>query len=138
MAKFILFFFAVLVFILTGCATTEKIAEGIATKNVTGNGTFVQSSVGIDPESKIPGIHTTFVSGDLATAKSGTNSIMYRSESTGSIWNAKSITKKQFVSITMTDTGDVGDVIRAVSDVLRAAMETANEEAAEPSSVSPE
>ena len=106
--------------VLTGCSSMDRIAEGIATKNVTGNGTFVKSVVGIDPDSKIPGIHTTFVSGDYASAKSGTNSILYRSESTGSIWNAKVLTKKQFVSITLVDSGDVGDVIRAVSDVLRA------------------
>ena len=116
--------------VLTGCGTTERIAEGIATKNVTGNGTFVKSVVGIDPDSKIPGIHTTFVSGDYASAKSGTNSILYRSESTGSIWNAKVLTKKQFVSITLVDDGNVGDVIRAVSDVLRAAHNP--EESAEP------
>lgn len=112
---------------LAGCSTTERIAEGIATKNVTGNGTFIKTNVGIDPDSKIPGIYTTFVSGDYASAKSGTNSILYRSESTGSVWNAKSLTKKQFVSITLVDDGNVGDVIRAVSDVLRAATQSTTE-----------
>ena len=128
MVKFNFFILAAaLVFILTGCSTTEKLADGIATKNVTGNGTFIKTNVGIDPDSKIPGIYTTFVSGDYASAKSGTNSILYRSESTGSIWNAKSLTKKQFVSITLVDEGNVGDVIRAVSEVLRAAVENAKE-----------
>ena len=122
---------------LTGCSTTERIAEGIATKNVTGNGTFIKTNVGIDPDSKIPGIYTTFVSGDYASAKSGTNSILYRSESTGSIWNAKSLTKKQFVSITLVDDGNVGDVIRAVSDVLRAATEAKEDPADVPASAEP-
>ena len=135
--KHIIFLAAVLVFILTGCSTTEKLAEGIATKNVTGNGTFIKTNVGIDPDSKIPGIYTTFVSGDYASAKSGTNSILYRSESTGSIWNAKSLTKKQFVSITLTDTGDVGDVIRAVSEVLRAATENKEDPADDSASAEP-
>lgn len=130
MKHIILAIAAALTIVLTGCSTTEKIAEGVATKNVTGNGTFIKTNVGIDPDSKIPGIYTTFVSGDYASAKSGTNSILYRSESTGSIWNAKSLTKKQFVSITLVDTGDVGDVIRAVSDVLRAAGGEPNEEVA--------
>ena len=125
--KHTIFILAALVFLLTGCSTTEKLAEGISTKNVTGNGTFIKTNVGIDPDSKIPGIYTTFVSGDYASAKSGTNSILYRSESTGSIWNAKSLTKKQFVSITLVDEGNVGDVIRAVSEVLRAAVENAKE-----------
>lgn len=121
-------FAAVAACVFTACSTTERIAEGIATKNVTGNGTFIKTNVGIDPDSKIPGIYTAFVSGDYASAKSGTNSILYRSESTGSIWNAKSLTKKQFVSITLVDTGDVGDVIRAVSDVLRAASDSKSED----------
>ena len=123
MKYIVLFLAAAAVLFMAGCSTTERIAEGIATKNVTGNGTFIKTNVGIDPDSKIPGIYTTFVSGDYASAKSGTNSILYRSESTGSIWNAKSLTKKQFVSITLVDDGNVGDVIRAVSDVLRAASE---------------
>ena len=121
MKKFKLFLAALAVAMVTGCATTEKIAEGIAVKNVSGNGTFVKSAVGLNTETKIPEISTIFVSGDYSSAKSGTNSILYRSESTGSIWNAKVATKKQFVSITLVDTGDVGDVIRAVSEVLRAA-----------------
>ena len=120
-----LFIAALFASLAIGCSTTERIAEGIATKNVTGNGTFIKTNVGIDPDSKSPGIYTTFVSGDYASAKSGTNSILYRSESTGSVWNAKSLTKKQFVSITLVDDGNVGDVIRAVSDVLRAAQGSA-------------
>ena len=108
--------------LLTGCATTEKLAEGIAVKNISGNGTFAKNSIGLNPETKIPEISSTFVSGDYSSAKAGTNSILYRSESSGSLWNAKVLTKKQFVSITLVDTGDVGDVIRAVSEVLRAAQ----------------
>jgi hypothetical protein len=118
------------VLVLSGCATTEKLAEGISVKNISGNGTFAKNSIGLNPETKIPEISSTFVSGDYSSAKSGTNSILYRSESTGSIWNAKVLTKKQFVSITLVDTGDVGDVIRAVSEVLRAAQSP--EEAVEP------
>ena len=121
MKQSILALIAVSALFLTGCATTEKIAEGISVKNISGNGTFIKTNVGIDPDSKIPGVYTTFVSGDYSSAKAGTNSILYRSESTGSIWNAKVSTRKQFVSITLVDTGSVGDVIRAVSDVLRAA-----------------
>jgi len=121
MERIKIFIMALGVAILTGCSTTEKLAEGIATKNINGNGTFFKSSVGINAETKTPEISSVIVNGDYSSAKSGTNSILYRSESTGSIWNAKVATRKQFVSITLVDTGDVGDVIRAVSDVLRAA-----------------
>lgn len=107
--------------VLTGCNTTEKLAEGIATKNINGNGTFFKSSVGINAETKTPEISSIIVNGDYSSAKSGTNSILYRSERTGSIWNASVTTEKKFVSITLENGSNVGDVIRAVSEVLRAA-----------------
>ena len=107
--------------LLTGCAATEKWAEGIAVKNVSGNGTFIKSSIGIDPDNKIPGVHTTFVSGDLATTKAGSNSVTYREEVSASTWNAKAITRKRFLSITLTEDGKVEEAIRAVSDVLKSA-----------------
>ena len=110
--------------ILTGCAATEKWAEGIAVKNVSGNGTFMKSVVGIDPDSKIPGVHTTFVSGDLATTKSGTNNVTYREELSTSIWNAKCTTRKRFLAITLTDEGKVEEAIKAVSDVLKSVSGT--------------
>lgn len=119
---------------LAACTTTERIAEGIAVKNVSGNGTFVKSAVGLNTETKIPEISTIFVSGDYSSAKSGTNSVTYREESNASIWNAKSITKKRFLSITLVDEGKVEKAIKAVADVLHEAApapETADEGAEE-------
>lgn len=107
--------------LLVGCSTTERIAEGISVKNVSGNGTFVKSSAGLNTETKIPEISTIFVSGDYSSAKSGTNSVTYREESNASIWNAKSITKKRFLSITLVDEGKVEKAIKAVADVLHEA-----------------
>ena len=106
---------------LAACTTTERLAEGIAVKNVSGNGTFVKSAVGLNTETKIPEISTIFVSGDYSSAKSGTNSVTYREESNASIWNAKSITKKRFLSITLVDEGKVEKAIKAVADVLHEA-----------------
>lgn len=103
------------------CATTERIAEGIAVKNLSGNGTFAKSSVGLNTETKIPEISTIFVSGDYSSSKSGTNSVTYREETSCSVWNAKSVTKKRFLSITLTDDGKVEKAIRAVADVLHEA-----------------
>ena len=120
--KRIKFFLAALaIAMVTGCATTEKLAEGIAVKNVSGNGTFAKNSIGLNPETKIPEISTIFVSGDYSSAKSGTNSVTYREESNASIWNAKSITKKRFLSITLVDEGKVEKAIKAVADVLHEA-----------------
>ena len=115
--------FTVCLVLLTACTATEKWAEGLAVKNVSGNGTFFKSNIGIDPDSKIPSITTTVVNGDLATSKAGSNSVTFREKFSGSIWNAKAISKERFLSITMTDDGKVDEAIRAVSEVLRAALD---------------
>lgn len=106
--------------LLTGCAS-QTIAQGLVTKNVSGNGTFIDTHLGLNTDTKIPEIRTLFVSGDLATNKAGTNQISYREESSASVWNSSSVTRKRFLSITLTDSADVPAVIRAVSEVFRAA-----------------
>ena len=113
---------------LTGCAT-EKIAESLSTKNTSGNGTVVDTHIGINADNKIPEIRSLFIPGDLATTKSGTNAITYREESSASVWNASSITKKRFLSITLTNRGDVPEAIKAVAEVFKTA-ETRGTEAA--------
>ena len=106
--------------LLTGCAT-EKIAEGITTKNVSGNGTVIESHIGINTDTKIPELKTIFISGDIATVKAGTNAVSYREESSASVWNASSVTKKRFLAITLTDAGDVPAAIKAVAEVFKTA-----------------
>ena len=103
--------------LLSGCAT-EKIAEGLSVKNTSGNGLVVDSHIGINADNKVPELRTLFISGDIATVKAGTNSISYREESSASVWNASSITKKRFLAITLTDGGDIPATIKAVADVL--------------------
>lgn len=39
--------------ILSGCAY-ETVAKGITAKNVSGNGTVINSHIGLDPDTKIP------------------------------------------------------------------------------------
>ena len=107
--------------VLSGCKATETLASGITTKNVSGNGTVIDSRIGIDPDTKIPGLKTVFVSGDFATVKAGTNQVSYREESSASIWNASSVTKKRFLAITLTNKGDVPGAIKAVAEVLKQA-----------------
>lgn len=106
--------------VLTGCAT-ETIAQGITTKNLSGNGTVIDSHVGINADNKIPELRTVFISGDIATVKAGTNAVSYREESSASVWNASSVTKKRFLSITLTDAGNVPAAIRAVAEVFKTA-----------------
>lgn len=111
---------------LSGCAT-ETIAKGLTTKNTSGNGTVVDTHIGINTETKIPEVRTLFISGDFATVKAGTNAVSYREESSASVWNASSITKKRFLSITLTDPGDVPAAIRAVAEVFKTAEAEAQE-----------
>ncbi len=110
--------------LLTGCKATETLAAGITTKNVSGNGTVVDSRIGIDPDTKIPALKTVFISGDFATVKAGTNQVSYREESSASIWNASSVTKKRFLAITLTEAGDVPAAIKAVAEVFKTAEST--------------
>ena len=105
---------------LCGCAT-EKIAEGLVTKNVSGDGLGIDSHIGINADNKIPEIRTLFISGDFDTVKAGTNAVSYREESSASVWNASSITKKRFLRITLTDNGDVEAAIKAVAEVFKTA-----------------
>ena len=120
-----LFIPVVALVLLTGCKATETLAAGITTKNVSGNGTVVDSRIGIDPDTKIPALKTVFISGDFATVKAGTNQVSYREESSASIWNASSVTKKRFLAITLTEAGDVPAAIKAVAEVFKTA-ESAN------------
>ena len=106
--------------LLAGCAT-ETLAQGITTKNTSGNGTVIESHIGLNTETKIPELKTLFVSGDIATVKAGTNAISYREESSASVWNAQSVTKKRFLAITLTDTGDIPNAIKAVAEVFKTA-----------------
>ena len=121
MRKIIIFpALAGLVALLSGCAT-ETIAQGITTKNVSGNGTVIDSHVGLNTDTKIPELRIVFISGDIATTKSGTNAVSYREESSSSVWNASSVTRKRFLSITLTDGGDVPKAIVAVAEVFKEA-----------------
>ena len=117
MRKIKLFIPAFALVLLSGCVS-EKIAEGITTKNVSGNGTVIDSHVGLNMDNKIPELRTVFISGDIATVKAGTNAVSYREESSASVWNASSVTKKRFLAITLTDSGDVPAAIKAVAEVF--------------------
>ena len=105
-------------FFLASCTGLEKIAEGISEKNLSGNGTFISSHLGLNENTKIPEIKTTFISGDMASVRSGTNAISYRQESSSSIWNAESITEKRFLSITLSGKEDVSKVIRSLEKIF--------------------
>lgn len=109
---------AALPFLLSSCTGLEKIAEGIREKNLSGNGTFISSHLGLNENTKIPEIKTTFISGDMASVRAGTNAVSYRQERSSSIWNAESITEKRFLSITLSEKEDVSKVIRSLEKIF--------------------
>lgn len=100
-----------------GCAS-ETIAGGLTTKNISGNGTVIDSHIGVDTDTKIPELETVFISGDFATVKAGTNAVTYREESSASVWNASSITKKRFLCITLTDRSNMSEALNALSKFI--------------------
>ena len=109
---------AALSFLLFSCTGLERIAEGIREKNLSGNGTFISSHLGLNENTKIPEIKTTFISGDMASIRAGTNAVSYRQERSSSIWNAESITEKRFLSITLSEKEDVSKVIRSLEKIF--------------------
>ena len=113
-----LFAAAALPFLLSSCTGLERIAEGIREKNLSGNGTFISSHLGLNENTKIPEIKTTFISGDMASIRAGTNAVSYRQERSSSIWNAESITEKRFLSITLSEKEDVSKVIRSLEKIF--------------------
>ena len=111
---------AALPFVLASCSSSmEKFTENLSGKNLTGNGTFISSRVGINESTKVPELKTVFISGDVASTRSGTNAVSYREESSSSIWNAKSVTKKRFLSITLNNKEDVAKAISAAGEILK-------------------
>lgn len=121
MRKFYVLLLCCVVPFMSGCTATNTLAKGITTKNLSGNGTYVDSHIGLNVETKIPELKTTFISGDFASTKAGTNSVSYREESSASIWNAKSVTKKRYLTITLIDDGNIPEAIKAVANVIRQA-----------------
>lgn len=112
--------FAALPILLASCSTgVEKFTENLSGKNLTGNGTFISSRMGLNETTGIPELRTLFISGDVASTRSGTNAVSYREESSSSIWNAKSVTKKRFLSITLTNKEDVAKAITAAGEILK-------------------
>ena len=81
---------------------------------------------------KIPELRTVFISGDIATVKAGTNAVSYREKSSASVWNASSVTKKRFLAITLTDSGDVPAAIKTIAEVFHEAEKPSEKTAEKP------
>ena len=114
---FLAVFFAAVM--LTGCQTAQTIAGGIAKKNISANALYTDAHIGIDPETKIPELKTTFISGDYSSVQAGTNAITFREESAASIWNAESVTKKRFLTIAMPAGADMAAILQKLAEIMQ-------------------
>ncbi len=97
--------------LLAGCATSEKIAESLAGKNVAGSGFISVQNAGIDPETKIPSLKSTVISGDFQTIKADSNYFNYRNEESGAWYNAENRTRRQSLTISANGDADMGDIL---------------------------
>lgn len=104
---------------LTGCQTAQTIAGGIAKKNISANALYTDAHIGIDPETKIPELKTTFISGDYSSVQAGTNAITFREESAASIWNAESVTKKRFLTVAMPAGADMTAILQKLAEIMQ-------------------
>lgn len=85
---------AVAALCLTGCSTTQTLAQGVAEKSLSGSGTVAIQRVGVDPETKTPVLKSTVVTGDYASAHNGDYAFQYRRRKSPSIFNAESVTEE--------------------------------------------
>lgn len=81
-------------FLLAGCSTTQKLAEGISEKSISGSGTVAIQRVGIDDETKTPVLKSTVITGDYASARNGDYALQYRRRKSPSIFNKDAVTEE--------------------------------------------
>lgn len=79
---------------LTGCKTSQTLAQGVAEKSLSGSGTVAIQRVGVDPETKTPVLKSTVITGDYASARNGDYAFQYRRRKSPSIFNADAITEE--------------------------------------------
>ena len=84
----------VLLALVAGCSTMNKLAEGISEKSISGSGTVAIQRVGIDDETKTPVLKSTVITGDYASAKNGDYALQYRRKKSPSIFNTNAVTEE--------------------------------------------
>lgn len=81
---------AAVMVLFSGCAATEKLAEGLAQKTVSGAGTFAYSNIGLDAATQTPELSSLFVWGDYASVVSGQEVLRFEQIEDASIFNSSS------------------------------------------------
>ena len=114
-------------FMLAGCSTTQKLAEGISEKSISGSGTVAIQRVGIDDETKTPVLKSTVITGDYASARNGDYAFQYRRKKSPSIFNKDSITEEVTINYIGTKKQALAALEIAKKDVEAATAEKSSE-----------
>ena len=134
MFRFICFFIpAAMLVVFTGCSGVNTALGGLAEKSLSGSGTVAIQRVGVDPDTAVPVLKSTVITGDYASAPEGTYALQYRRKIAPSIFNSSSVSHE--VTINYIGTSDhLEDAVRLVqSDLASERPELAGETASEPS-----
>lgn len=114
-------------FMLAGCSTANKLAEGVSEKSLSGSGTVAIQRVGIDDETKTPVLKSTVITGDYASARNGDYALQYRRRKSPSIFNKDAVTEEVTINYIGTKKQALAALEIAKKDVEAATAEKSSE-----------
>lgn len=101
--------------VLTGCRTAETLAQGVSEKSISGSGSFVYSTVGLDAATQTPELTTLFVWGDYTSIVPGDEVFRYEESRDASIFNSNATSYRKKVFFATGDKSRMDAVIQAVT-----------------------
>ena len=104
MTRFLLFFIVTATGLFTGCTGVNSALGGLAEKALSGSGTVAIQRAGIDPDTALPVLKSTIITGDYASAPEGTYALQYRRKTAPGIFNSAAISHE--VTINYIGTAD--------------------------------
>lgn len=111
MKYFVCFLAAAATLLLTGCSTSETLAEGISGKSLFMSGTVGYNRVGLDSVTQTPELLSLFVWGDYTSVAAGDEVFHMEESEDASIFNSEAITRKKKVFFATGDKNRMDAVI---------------------------
>jgi hypothetical protein len=106
----------ILAFLFAGCQATNTLAAGVSEKSISGSGTFVYSSVGLDAVTQTPELTTLFVWGDYTSIVPGDEVFRYEETRDASIFNSNASSYRKKVFFATGDKSRMDAIIKATID----------------------
>ena len=97
-----------------GCTATNTLAQGMSAKSISGSGTVIYSTVGLDPATQTPELKNLFVWGDYTSVANGDEIFRLEDTEDASIFNAEAVTKKRKIFFASSDKKRMDKVIDKV------------------------